>query len=281
MAKPIVIAVANQKGGVGKTTITRELSACFALRGYQVLAIDCDSQGSLTRSWLDLQEDWETLSHVLLEPDAGHRKPKSTSPRRAKPTELKEVILQTPVENLDLVAADIRMQRFELQPDYMTPRLKTQIEEYGGEYDVVFIDCPPQLGKLLIASFNASDHIIIPCEADVVGLVGIPDLDYTIEQVRGNMNRKLSRLGAVMNKYKANRNLSFSSREEIDTCREMVGPLFDTNIHEYAKITEAPSSRMPVVQFAPKHQATDQFWSLTDEVLDRVRLTRNKLAAVK
>lgn len=271
--KPIVIAVANQKGGVGKTTVTRELSACFALRGYQVLAIDCDSQGSLTKSWLDLERDWLTLSHVLIEPESAGQ--------RVKPRPLSEAMLQTPVENLDLVASDIRLQRFELQQDYMTPRLRNQIGEYCEEYDFVFIDCPPQLGKLLIASFNAANYILIPCEADVVGLVGLPDLDYTIEQVRGNMNPQLKRLGAVMNKYKPNRNLSFQARSTIAEASEMVGPLFDTNIHEYSKITEAPSARQPVVDFAPGHRAAEQLWSLTDELLDRLSIPRNKIAAVK
>lgn len=268
-----VIAIANQKGGVGKTTISRELSACCALRGYQVLTIDCDSQGSLSKSWLDLEPEWLTLSNVLIEPESpGHKQ---------KPRPLFEAILQTPVDNLDLVASDIRLQRFELQQDYMTPRLRNQIKEHCGDYDLVFIDCPPQLGKLLIASFNAADHVIIPCEADVVGLVGLPDLDYTIEQVRGNMNPGFERLGAVMNKYKPNRNLSFNARNAIASATEMVGPLFDTNIHEYSKITEAPSARMAVVDFAPGHRAAEQLWSFTDEVLERLNMSRNKIAAVK
>jgi cellulose biosynthesis protein BcsQ len=86
------------------------------MRGYQVLAIDCDSQGSLTRSWIEMQLDWLTLSNVLIEPEsAGYR---------AKPRPLPEAVLQSPLENLDLVASDIRLQRFELQQDYMTPRLR-------------------------------------------------------------------------------------------------------------------------------------------------------------
>ncbi len=268
-----VIAVANQKGGVGKTTITRELSACCALRGYNVLAIDCDSQGSLTKSWLELEPEWLTLSHVLLEPESAGQ--------RTKPRPLAEAILQTPVENLDMIASDIRLQRFELQQDYMTPRLRNQIKEHCTEYDLVFIDCPPQLGKLLIAAFNAADYLLIPCEADVVGLVGLPDLDFTIEQVLGNMNPELQRLGAVMNKYKPNRNLSFNARSAIEGATEMVGRLFDTNIHEYSKITEAPSARMAAVDFAPTHRAAEQLWSFTDEVLERLGLHRQKITAVK
>lgn len=268
-----VIAVSNQKGGVGKTTITRELSACIALRGYQVLAIDCDSQGSLTNSWLDLEPNWPTLSNVLIEPEGAGQ--------RAKPLPIRDAILQSPVENLDLVGSNIRLQRFELQQDYMTPRLRHQLHEHCQDYDFVLLDCPPQLGKLLIAAFNAADYLLIPCEADVVGLVGLPDLDYTIEQVRSNMNPNLERLGAVMNKYLPNRNISFNARNAIGEASELVGPLFDTNIHQYAKITEAPGARMAVVEFAPNHRAAEQLWSFTDEVFDRLHISRQKISAVK
>src|SRR5690349_16204373 len=141
----ITIAIANQKGGVGKTTITRELSACCALRGYQVLTVDCDPQGNLTASWVDQDIYQGTLAHVLIEPEA------SAHGRKAEPLSLDDCVLESPVENLDLVPADIRLARFEQQPDYMTHRLRNQLAEHGRPYDLVFIDCPPQLGKLLTA----------------------------------------------------------------------------------------------------------------------------------
>src|ERR1044072_8276107 len=102
------IAVANQKGGVGKTTTTREISACCALRGYQVLAIDCDPQGNLTSSWVDSEVYEAPLSHVLSEPD---------SPRgvKAEPLPLSDAGVKSPVKNLDIVPADIRHARFEMQ----------------------------------------------------------------------------------------------------------------------------------------------------------------------
>lgn len=269
------ISIANQKGGVGKTTLTRELSACCALRGYQVLVIDADPQGNLTSSWLDASVYEATLAHVLLEPEARAGSPKP------EPLPLDDAIVESPLENLDIVPADIRLARFEMQPDYLTHRLRKQIREHGSSYDIVFIDCPPQLGKLLTAALYSTDYVLVPCAADAMGLQGLSDLAYTIEQVKKNVNSDLEMLGAVINLYKPQRNLSAESRAAVEAAIELVGHVFDTNLHDYSKIAEAPSQKLPVVLYAGSHRAADQLWSLTDEILDRLRMPRNKIAAVK
>jgi chromosome partitioning protein len=270
----IVIAVANQKGGVGKTTVTRELAACCALRGFQTLAVDCDPQGNLTSSWVDPSVYEGTLSHVLIEPE-------SPSGVKAEPLPLDDVIVESPVENLDLVPADIRLARFEMQPDYLTHRLRNQLKEHGNAYDLVLIDCPPQLGKLLTAALYSADYVLVPCAADAMGLQGLSDLAFTIEQVRKNVNSDLQMLGAVINQYKPQRNLSAESRGAVEDAIELVGYVFDTNLHDYSKIAEAPSQKLPAVLYAKTHRAADQLWSLTDEVLDRLKLSRQKLREVK
>jgi chromosome partitioning protein len=270
----IVIAIANQKGGVGKTTTTRELSACCALRGYQVLTIDCDPQGNLTSSWIDSDVYEATLSHVLIEPE-------SRAGIKVEPLPLGDAIVESPVTGLDLVPADIRLARFEMQPDYMTHRLRNQLQEFGREYDLIFIDCPPQLGKLLTAALYASDYVLVPCAADAMGLQGLSDLSFTIEQVRKNVNAELRMLGAVINLYKPSRNLSAESRGAVEAAVGLVGHVFDTNLHDYSKVAEAPSQKLPAVLYAKSHRAADQLWSLTDEVLDRLKISRQKIAAVK
>jgi chromosome partitioning protein len=270
----ITIAIANQKGGVGKTTVSRELAACCALRGFQTLAVDCDPQGNLTSSWIDSEVYEATLSHVLIEPE-------SPSGIKMEPLPLDDAIVESPVENLDLVPADIRLARFEMQPDYLTHRLRKQIKEHGRSYDLVFIDCPPQLGKLLTAALYSADYVLVPCASDVMGLQGLSDLAFTIEQVRKNVNSELQMLGAVINLYKPQRNLSAESRGAVEDAIGLVGHVFDTNLHDYSKVAEAPSQKLPAVLYARTHRAADQLWSLTDEVLDRLKMPRQKLSAVK
>lgn len=269
-----VIAIANQKGGVGKTTVTRELSACFAIRGYQTLVIDCDPQGNLTQSWVDPEVYESTLSHVLIEPESAGRK-------KQEPLPLSETIITTPLDNLDIVPADIRLARFEMQPDYMTHRLKNQLDEIKGEYDFVFLDCPPQLGKLLTAALFATDHVIVPCAADAMGLQGLADLAFTVQQIKKNVNSRISMLGAVMNLYKANRNLSAEARNAVEEANNLIGEVFDTNLHDYSKIAEAPSQRLPVVMYAPNHKASEQLDNLTEEVLQKLGVSRKKISLVR
>jgi chromosome partitioning protein len=268
------IAIANQKGGVGKTTLTRELSACCALRGYQTLVIDCDPQGNLTSSWIDSDVYEATLSHVLIEPE-------SPDGIKREPLPLDDAIVESPIENLDIVPADIRLARFEMQPDYLTHRMRNQIREHGKSYDLVFIDCPPQLGKLLTAALYSADYVLVPCAADAMGLQGLSDLAFTIEQVRKNVNSDLQMLGAVINLYKPQRNLSAESRGAVEQAVGLVGHVFDTNLHDYSKVAEAPSQKLPAVLYAKSHRAADQLWSLTDEILDRLQMSRQKIVAIK
>jgi len=131
---------------------------------------------------------------------------------KLEPRDLDDAIVESPLTNLDLVPADIRLARLEMQPDYLAHRLTKQIREHACGYDLVFIDCPPQLGKLLTAALYSAHYVLVPCAADAMGLQGLADLAYTIEQVRKNVNSDLGMLGAVINLYKPQRNLSAESR---------------------------------------------------------------------
>jgi chromosome partitioning protein len=114
-----------------------------------------------------------------------------------------------------------------------------------------------------------------------MGLQGLSDLAFTIEQVRKNVNSSLQMLGAVINLYKPQRNLSAESRSAVEAAIGLVGHVFDTNLHDYSKVAEAPSQKLPAVLYAKSHRASDQLWSLTEEVLDRLQMSRQKISAVK
>jgi chromosome partitioning protein len=127
----------------------------------------------------------------------------------------------------------------------------------------------------------ATNYVIVPCAADAMGLQGLADLAYTIDQIRKNVNSELTMLGAIVNLYKPQRNLSSESRSAIEAAVKLVGHVFDTNVHDYSKIAEAPSQKLPVVMYAKNHRAADQLWTLTDEVLDRLKMSRQKIVAIK
>lgn len=277
----ITIAVANQKGGVGKTTLTREISACCALKGYKVLAVDCDPQANLTSTWVDSDLYDATLAHVLLEPE------QKAGADRADPEKLGSVIVESPLKNLDLIPSDIRLARFDMQPDYLTYRLRNELVELNKRsdepYDLVFIDCPPALGKLLTAALYAARYVLIPYVATRMGLAGLRDFHFTVRRVRENVNPELEILGLVINQYMPQRNLSGKVREEVESRLDLVNHVFEENLHNYTKIAEAPDHRKAAVDYAEKHAAAGQLWALTDEILARMKLPLEKrtLSAVK
>ncbi|MEJ7617919.1 MAG: ParA family protein [Pyrinomonadaceae bacterium] len=267
-----IIAVANQKGGVGKTTITRELAACCALRGYSVLIVDCDPQGSLSTSWVDTEQLCSiNLSHVLITPA------KSSNNSRPEPLPLTRAIVESPVPNLDIVGSDIKLTNFDREPDDSAYRLRNELYENGANYDLIFLDCPPQLGKLLTAALIAADYVLIVCAASALGLEGLSELAYTIRRVKSNVNRDLETLGTVVNLYMARRHLSRNAREAVEAATDMVGHVFRTNIHNLTEIGEAPTVREPVIIMSPNSKAAQQLTALTDEFLAKLHFPREAL----
>lgn len=266
--QPLVIAVANQKGGVGKTTITRELAGSVALRGYSVLMIDCDRQGNLTESYVLPENVDFTLSQVLIDPPQTRHEEKisSTLP-------LSDAVIQTKIPGLDLVPADETLAAYEFAKTATLFRLKTEIETHAKDYDLVFLDCPPHFGMILTAALHAAHYVVIPTVANAMGPSGLGELAYTIGEVRRGANRELKALGAILNLYKQKRKLSAAAEEAIGrfSQRENI-PVFQTRIHDYTEIAESPSELLPTSAYRKNSQGARQLWLLTTEFLNQLGL---------
>ncbi len=230
--------------------------------------------GKLVSSWVDTDQLCDiNLSHVLVTPS-------KTSGVEGPTPPMTRAIVETPVPNLDLVGGDIKLTNFDREPDDAAYRLRNELLEHGAGYDLVFLDCPPQLGKLLTAALIAANHVLIVCAASALGLEGLSELAYTIKRVKSNVNRELDVLGAVINLYMPRRRLSRSAREAVEAATEMVGHVFATNVHNLTEIGEAPTARAPVAVMAPSSKAAHQLSALTDEFLGRLNLLRGRPAGL-
>lgn len=267
--KTKVIAVANQKGGVGKSTITRELASICAINGYRTLMIDADPQGNLTNSWVENLEEINpiSLAHVLI---------RQSADKKVENTNLQSAMIGTKIPNLDLVGTDYRLIAIEKEPPSTIYRLKREIAENAAEYDLVFIDCPPHLGNALESALTAADYLLIPCAATAMGLEGLSQLAYTAERVKMDINPDLKILGALVNLYKTRRFLAGEAYRVIESRSDLVPYIFKQVLNDYAEIAEAPSFHLPVTVTAPSSKAAEQIKNIAKEMMKLVDLPLKK-----
>jgi chromosome partitioning protein len=263
-----VISVANQKGGVGKTTTAAAIAADLAIRKYRTLLIDADPQANATTHFLLPGQYQHTIYDVLVEKDVNSSLPIEAS------------VLTTDIETLDLVPSRIRLSAFDKEPPISIHRLKSKLEPIKDAYDFVVIDTPPSLGQILMAVLIASTHIVVPVSANPLSHDGLDDLIGTIEQLKG-VNRNLAVLGVVTTLFDTRTSLSGASHEE--TQRRFGKLVFDTIIHDNVKLAECPGHNKPVQLHAPNSRGAQLYSSLTDEILARLKmhLTKSNLRAVK
>ncbi|HEX3326817.1 MAG TPA: ParA family protein [Actinomycetota bacterium] len=246
-----LVCVANQKGGVGKTTTTLNLGAALAARGRRVLVVDIDPQANATTG-------------LGLDHRAGG---KSTYDLIMQEASLPEVVVPTPVSGLQCAPASVDLAGAEIELVTALARehrLQECLVEAAGTFDVVFIDCPPSLGLLTINAMVAADDLVVPVQCEYYALEGLGQLVGNAERVRKSLNRELRIAGILLTMYDARTNLSPEVAEEV---RKHFGPIvYDTVIPRSIKLSEAPSFGEPAVTLDPSSRGARSYLALADEI---------------
>lgn len=246
-----IIAVANQKGGVGKTTTSVNLSAAFAEMGKKVLLIDCDPQGNAT-SGLGIEKDGLELSIY----DA-----------LINDTPMEEIIIQTQFgldmvpSVMDLAGAEVELVNLE-DKQY---RLKKTVELVKEKYDYILIDCPPSLGHVTLNALTAADSVLLPLQCEFYALEGLSQLLSTVQLVQEQLNEKLRIEGLVLTMYDSRTNLAEQVVEEVKT--HFPDMVYATKIPRNVRLSEAPSFGKPIFAYASSSKGAQAYMSLAEEVV--------------
>lgn len=247
-----IISVANQKGGVGKTTTTINLGASIANHGYKVLIVDIDPQGNAT-SGLGVEKSSvdQDVYNVLIDE-----------------VPISKTIHHSSTENLDIVPATIQLAGAEMELTSLMARetrLKQGLDEVTDQYDFVFIDCPPSLGQLSINAFTASDSILIPVQSEYYAMEGLSQLLNTIRLVQKHFNKNLDVEGVLLTMLDARTNLGADVVREVQSYFNK--KVYKTIIPRITKLAEAPSYGEAITEYAPKSRGAEVYDSLAKEVL--------------
>ncbi len=246
------VAIANQKGGVAKTTTSINLSACLAQRGYKVLLVDVDPQGNATSGLgINRAQIEHCIYDVLI----------NSAPAVA-------VLIATDYTNLDILPATIQLAGAEVELVSAIARetkLSRAIKTLVTEYDFVLFDCPPSLGLLTINALCAADSILVPLQCEYYALEGLGQLLATYDLVQKNLNPVLAIEGILLTMYDGRTNLAMQVADEAR--RYFPDKVFEAIIPRSVRLSEAPSHGMPIIYYDAKSKGSEQYWQLTDEFL--------------
>ena len=246
-----VISLANQKGGVGKTTTTVNLGTIKKKKGKKVLLIDADPQGNAT-SGLGVDKECELSTYDILANDA----------------EMEEVVQDTIIKNLKLCPANMNLAGAEVELVSMMSRkqrLKEKLEKVKDNYDYILIDCPPSLGLITLNAFTASDSVLIPVQCEYFALEGLGQLLNTINLVKKHLNKEIKIEGALLTMYDIRTNLSNQVVKEVKKYFE--NKVYKTVIPRNVRLSEAPSYGMPITEYDPKSKGAKSYMKFAKEFL--------------
>ena len=249
-----IIAIANQKGGVGKTTTAINLSSCLADKGQKVLSIDMDPQGNMTSGLgVDKDETEKTVYDLII-----------------GEADIDEVIQKNVMDNLDVIPTNIDLSAAEIELIGVDDKefiVRNAVHKVRDNYDFIIIDCPPSLSMLTINAMTTADSVLVPIQCEYYALEGLSQLIHTVQLVKERLNSVLEIEGVVFTMYDARTNLSLQVVENVkDNLQQNI---YKTIIPRNIRLAEAPSYGMPINKYDPKSAGSDAYMRLADEVINR------------
>lgn len=249
-----IIAIANQKGGVGKTTTAVNLSACLAKMGKKVLLIDIDPQGNATSGLGVNTKKLETSIYDAL----------------INGTRMKDIITKTDYKNLYICPSDSALSGAEVELVNVMGReyqLKTAVSDIKNDYDFVIMDCPPSLGMITLNAFTACDSVLVPIQCEYYALEGLSSLTGTIKRVKKVLNKSIDIEGVLLTMFDARTNLALQVVDEVK--KFFPEKVYKTIIPRNVRLSEAPGFGEPVIVYDPASRGAESYLDLAEEVIER------------